>query len=215
MKKQILPRVLSGLFAVLGLTAAALGIWLGLGSVDAAPVLLREPEAVPERVEQMLELVSAGDYNGAGKLMQGQPDFGADREAADEAGRILWDAFVSGFSYRLEGECYATDSGVAQDVVITRLEPDSVTAGLRDRIRSVLEKRLETAEDVSEVYDENNNFREEVVAEALLEALKEAIREDASYTGVTVTVTLVWRDGSWWIVPEEGLIRAITGGIVS
>lgn len=215
MKKQILPRVLSGLFAVLGLTAAALGIWLGLGSVDAAPVLLRQPEAVPERVEQMLELVSAGDYNGAGKLMQGQPDFGADREAADEAGRILWDAFVSGFSYRLEGECYATDSGVAQDVVITRLEPDSVTAGLRDRIRSVLEKRLETAEDVSEVYDENNNFREEVVAEALLEALKEAIREDASYTGVTVTVTLVWRDGSWWIVPEEGLIRAITGGIVS
>lgn len=215
MKKQILIRVLSGLFAVLGLTAAALGIWLGLGSVDAAPVLLREPEAVPERVEQMLELVSAGDYNGAGKLMQGQPDFGADREAADEAGRILWDAFVSGFSYRLEGECYATDSGVAQDVVITRLEPDSVTAGLRDRIRSVLEKRLETAEDVSEVYDENNNFREEVVAEALLEALKEAIREDASYTGVTVTVTLVWRDGSWWIVPEEGLIRAITGGIVS
>ena len=215
MKKQILIRVLSGLFAVLGLTAAALGIWLGLNSVDAAPVLLREPEAVPERVEQMLELVSAGDYNGAGKLMQGQPDFGADREAADEAGRILWDAFVSGFSYRLEGECYATDSGVAQDVVITRLEPDSVTAGLRDRIRSVLEKRLETAEDVSEVYDENNNFREEVVAEALLEALKEAIREDASYTGVTVTVTLVWRDGSWWIVPEEGLIRAITGGIVS
>ena len=215
MKKQILIRVLSGLFAVLGLTAAALGIWLGLGSVDAAPVLLREPEAVPERVEQMLELVSAGDYNGAGKLMQGQPDFGADREAADEAGRILWDAFVSGFSYRLEGECYATDSGVAQDVVITRLEPDSVTAGLRDRIRSVLEKRLETAEDVSEVYDENNNFREEVVAEALLEALKEAIREDASYTGVTVTVTLVWRDGSWWIVPDEGLIRAITGGIVS
>lgn len=215
MKKQILIRVLSGLFAVLGLTAAALGIWLGLGSVDAAPVLLREPEAVPERVEQMLELVSAGDYNGAGKLMQGQPDFGADREAADETGRILWDAFVSGFSYRLEGECYATDSGVAQDVVITRLEPDSVTAGLRDRIRSVLEKRLETAEDVSEVYDENNNFREEVVAEALLEALKEAIREDASYTSVTVTVTLVWRDGSWWIVPEEGLIRAITGGIVS
>ena len=215
MIKQILIRVLSGLFAVLGLTAAALAIWLCLGSVDAAPVLLREPEAVPERVEQMLELVSAGDYNGAGKLMQGQPDFGADREAADEAGRILWDAFVSGFSYRLEGECYATDSGVAQDVVITRLEPDSVTAGLRDRIRSVLEKRLETAEDVSEVYDENNNFREEVVAEALLEALKEAIREDASYTGVTVTVTLVWRDGSWWIVPEEGLIRAITGGIVS
>ena len=214
MKLRInMRQLLAVLLALLGIGAAVAGIGLAFGSLNKEPVMLSQPAGASENVSRMLELVSRGDYDGAGLLMQGQPSFGTDREASDEAGRILWDAFVSGFSYRLEGECYATNSGIAQDVSLTVLELDSVTASLRQRTELLLEQRLQTAEDMSEVYDGQNNFREDVVMAAYLQAMEDALLEDASYKNLKVTVGLVWRDGQWWIVPDAALLTALSGGL--
>lgn len=213
--RRFVSRFLPAVFAVLGLCAAAAGVVLSLTSIHAEPVLLDKPEAARELVESMLDKVCAGDYEGAGALMIGQPSLGADRDAADEAGAVLWNAFTSSISYELTGECYATDSGVAQDVRVTALVLDSVTGSLRERTQALLQQRLEEAEDVSEIYDEDNNFREDVVMDALLEAMETAIREDAVYETVQIRISLTCQDGRWWVVPDSALLEAISGGILN
>lgn len=214
-RNETVSRILFICLALLALCTAAAGIWLSLASLQAEPVLLKSPEDAPEQVSRMLDMVCDGDFEGAAALMQGSPSLGAEGSASDEAGALLWDAYVNSLSYELDGACYATDSGVAQDVQFTALVLDSVTDTLRQRTQSLLQQRLEEAEDVSQIYDENNNFREDVVMAALMEALETALREDAVSQTRHITVNLIFADGKWQIVPDAALLEAISGGILS
>lgn len=213
-KYKLFSHIFAIVLAILGALAAVAGITIGLTCTEADPVLLNQPEAAREQVAAMMDLFCAGDYEAAGELMMGTPSFGTDRSAADEAGVVLWNAFVDSLSYELEGECYANDSGVAQDVVITFLVFDSVTVGLRERTQVLLQKYLDEADDVSEIYDTENNFREDVVMAALLEAMGDAIVEDAEYTTVRIAVELQYIDGQWWVIPNGELLTAISGGML-
>lgn len=212
--KKILSGILAAIFALLGIATTAMGIYVSFQSIGASPVLLETPEAAIQQIGLMLDKVQRGDYNGAGAMMQGSPDLGVDREASDEVGVLIWEAFVDSFTYEIVGECYATDSGVAQDLRITCLEISSVTASLRERSRSKLEELLASAEDISDVYDENNNYREDVVMAVLYEAAQDALAQDAQTVTYEVTVNLVHDEDRWWIIPDDALLKAISGGIL-
>ena len=212
--KKILSGILAAIFALLGIATTAMGIYVSFQSIGASPVLLETPEAAIQQIGLMLDKVQQGDYNGAGAMMQGSPDLGVDREASDEVGVLIWEAFVDSFTYEIVGECYATDSGVAQDLRITCLEISSVTASLRERSQSKLEELLASAEDISDVYDENNNYREDVVMAVLYEAAQDALAQDAQTVTYEVTVNLVHDEDRWWIIPDDALLKAISGGIL-
>ena len=211
---KVLCSVFAVLLALVGIATAAFGIHLSFRSIGAAPVLVEQPEAVLTQLSAMMDAVCAGDFTTAGNLMQGTPNLGVDRAASEEVGVLVWDAFVDSFSYEVVGQCYATDSGVAQDIRITCMELDSVTAVLRERSQRLLEQRVEEAEKQSDIYDENNNYREDVVMEVLYDATKEALEQDAKTVTFEVTVNLVHNNGQWWIVPEDALLTAISGGIL-
>lgn len=207
-------KLFSGFFGLLGACAAAAGIYLAFSSMHASPVLLTPPEAAREQVEIVLDAVCAGDYAAAGREMYGTPDLGVDRDAADEVGILIWNAFVDSLSYELEGDCYATDSGVAQDVTITCLDIDSVTANLRERSQTLLEQRVANAEDTAEVYAEGGEYREDVVMAVLYEAAQQALEEDAAAETVQLQLNLVYSGEQWWVLPETGLLNVISGGLV-
>jgi len=213
--KKFAARYLPAVLACVGLFTAAAGIVLSLVSIHAEPVMLKRPEAARGQVISMLDRVCEGDFDGAGALMQGSPALGAEGSDPDAVGALLWNAYVNSLSYELSGECYATNSGVAQDVRVTALVLDSVTGTLRQRTQELLQQRLEEAEDVSQIYDESNNFREDLVMEALTEAMKAAIKEDAAYETLQITVNLVCIQGQWWIVPDGTLLGAISGGLLN
>ncbi len=203
----------SGLFAVLGTALAALTLWTALGSLEASPVLLRTPSEAVNTANAMLTAVCEGDYAAAGEMMYGSPDLGASRDAADEVGVLVWNAFVESLDYQLVSSCYATDSGVAIDVTLTGLDLDSVTAKLGERSKALLELRVAEAEDVSEIYDENNDYREEFVLDVLADAAREALEQDARHRQWDFTLNLVHQNGRWCIMPEQPVIHAISGGI--
>ena len=211
---KIFAAVLSAIFGLAGVAAAAAGIYISFQSIHATPVLLEAPEAAEMQIQQMLEKISEDDFNGAGSMMQGMPNLGVDREASSEVGVLIWNAFVDSFTYEITSECYATDSGVAQNIRITCLEIGSVTATLRERSQIKLEQRVAEAENTSDVYDEENNYREDVVMAVLYEAAQDALNEDAKTMTFEITVNLVHSDGQWWIIPEDALLEAISGGIL-
>lgn len=205
----------SVLFGLLGLFAAGAGIFLALTNRDAGPVLVEQPQAARDRVQTMLDALCEGDWNTVSSSLYGTPDLGLDRDAADPVGQLFRQAVEDSYTYELAEDFHATDSGVSLNVVITALDLDCVTVNLRDRAQAKLEQRIREADDPDEVYDENNEFREEFVMGALYDAALEALEQDAQTISWEITLNLIYQNDRWWIMPEQTLLEAISGGILS
>lgn len=211
----MIHRTLSYLFAVLAALAAVAGIYCSISSMDAEPVMVKEPSAARERVVALMDAVCAGDYKTVSDQLYGTPDLGLDREAADAVGVLLWNALEDSRSYAIVSDCYATNTGVAWDIRLTCLDLSSVTANLRERSQALLEQRVKEAVDISEIYNENNEYREEFVMDVLYDAAVDALAEDADQTTYSFTLNLVYADGEWWVTPDAPLLQAISGGILN
>ena len=202
------------LLAVIGLGAAAAAVFLSMNFVDAKPMLLTPPDVARSKVIMLMNAVAEGNYEEASQAIYGTPDLGVDREAGDEVGIMIWDAFEGSVTYELVGDCYTTDQGLAQKVSVTCLDVTSVTANLKERSQTLLEQRVATAEDMSAIYDDNNDYREEFVMDVLHDAVRAALEEDAKMMTAELTVKLSYQDGKWWVVADEALYNAISGGIL-
>ena len=209
-----ISKFFAAIFGAVGLFVAAMCIFLSVRFLNAGPIILDQPEAAAQQVDLLMDAVSHKDFAAASALIYGNPDFGVDREPEEEVGKLIWDAFLSSMTYRLDGELYATDSGVAQNIVITALDISSVTANLKARSTALLEKRVAEADDPHEVYDENNEYRESFVMQVLYDAAKDALKEDAVTVDRNVTVNMIWEDGLWMIIADSQLLSAISGGIL-
>lgn len=210
-----ISKFFAGLFGLLGVLIAGGTVLLCLQSLDREPVLLKTPAAATSRVEALFQAVCSDDYAAASALMYGTPELGGTGEEEDGVSGLIWDAFVDSIGYTLEGDCYATGSGLAQKVNMSYLDISSVTAGLQERCRELLLQRISEAEEMSEIYDENNEYRQDVVDAIVTEATKAALAEDARYVETQLTLELVHSQGQWWILADNALMQAISGGMVS
>ncbi len=210
--QSIVIWVLSAALLLVGISACALAIHISLRYPTEKPILLEQPEVAVAQVTEMMEAVCQGDYDKASTYLLGKPSLGAAEKPENPIGAMLWDAFLDSTEFELTGACYATDVGLAQNVSFTYLDTDSVTANLRQRAQELLNQRVAEAEDVAEIYDENNEYREELVMEALQEALQAALVEDARTVTVTLTVNLKHQNGQWWVVVDNALLDAFSGG---
>lgn len=211
---MILKKILGVILVLVGLIAAASGIFLSFAAMNTEPVLVAEPVEATQKVAELMDAVVSCDYEKASSLIYGNPALGLDREPADQVGVLLWNAFAASQSYELKGGCTAANSGLAQQIVFTYLDMNSVTANLGDRSQELLMERIEAAENINEIYDSNNEYREDVVMEVLEDAVAEALEKDAQNVSVELTVNLVFRDGQWWIVADNALLNAISGGVL-
>ena len=210
----MIKKLLSVIFIIVGLAAAAAAVYLGMSYKDADPVLLAPPEDAKLQVIGMMDAVCEGDFAAASTYMQGQPDLGVDREATDPVGVLIWNALCDSMSYELVGDCYGTEEGLAQDLTVSYMDITSVTAVLKDRAQAMLEKRVDEAEDLDEVYDENLQYREDFVMSVLYDAAEVALAEDAVTTSMDLTVNMVYQNETWWIIADRNLLDAISCGIL-
>ena len=209
-----MKKLLAVILMLIGLGLAGVTVYLGITNRNSEPVLLTPPDEPRGKVVAMMDAVCANDYKTATGFIYGTPDLGISREAADPVGVMIWEAFESSVSYELVGECYPTEQGLAQNVVLTCLDITSITDSLRTRSQQLLEQRVAEAEDVSEIYNENNEYREDFVMAVLYDAAKDAVREDARTMTVELTVNLRYQDDNWWIIADEALLDAISGGVL-
>lgn len=207
-----ISKFFAAVFAVFAVAAAAAVIVVCVYALNSTPVLLQASDEALQTVDVLMDAVAEGNYNKAGTIMYGMPDLGV-HEASDEVGQMVWDSFVGSISYELVGGFHATDSGLAQNVKITSLDMKTVAGKLGTYAEELLTQRVEEAEDMSQVYDENNEYREDFVMSVLLDAAKKALEQDAVYHEQEITLNLVFKQGQWWIMPEQPLLSAISGGI--
>jgi hypothetical protein len=210
----MIKKLLSVVFAIVGILAAAAAVNLGLSNRNADPVLLEPPLEAKHQVIGLMDAVCQGDFSAASTYLQGQPSLGVDREATDKVGVLIWDAFCDSMSYELVGECYVTEDGLAQGAKLTCLDITSVTATLKERSQVLLEQRVEEAEDLDDVYDEKFQYREDFVMNVLYDAAVAALKEDAKTMTTELTLKLSYQGDQWLIIGDKDLLDAISGGIL-
>ena len=209
-----MKKILAVILGLVAVCTAAATIYLSVQVMNSKPVLLTPPDVARSKVIMVMNAICDGDYNEASRSIYGTPSLGADRAPANEVGAMIWNAFQDSISYELVGECYTTDQGLAQNVRITCLDITSVTDQLRDRSQAMLEQRVAEAENVSDIYDENNEYREEFVMEVLFDAAEDSLAENTRELTVELTINLSYQDGNWWVIADEALLDAISGGIL-
>ena len=213
-RSNMIKKILSVIFVLIGIVAAVVAVNMGLTNRNADPVLLATPEAASQQVTGLMEAVCSGDFATASTYLQGQPGLGVDREATDEVGILIWEAFCDSMSYELVGECYATEAGLSQNVTLTCMDVTTVTAVLKERSQALLEQRVDEAEDLEDVYDENLQYREDFVMDVLYDAAVMALEKDAKTMTTELTLNLSYQNEQWWIAADRELLDAISGGIL-
>ncbi len=208
-----IAKFFAGIFAALGTVLMVGAIGISLMSLDAPARVGEVPEAVTDLSQALMDAVSGGDFASAGALMYGQPDLGAGQGSADPVETMLWEAFTDSIRYEFTGSCYVTETGFARDASITTLDITAAADAIAEQARALLTQRVETAQEMEELYDEENNFREELIQEVLLEGARQALRENGQTVTTQVTLHFLYRDGQWWALPDQALLKAISGGV--
>lgn len=211
--KRIITKLFAAIFALAAFLTAAGAVYLCAEGLDRPPVLLAPAADARNTAAAFLDAICAGDYETAQSHLLGTPELGADRPSDTEFGGIVWDAFVESMSYTLQGESFISDTGIAQEVTLHFLDIDATTAGLRVRAEALLAALQRNAEDVSELYAPDGGYREDVVMEVVKTAVGQVLTEDAAMTTVSLTLELTCINGTWWVLPDEGLLQAISGGL--
>ena len=200
------------IFGALAAVLAVAALLICLTQRNAVPRLFGKTEGAEKCARAMMECISRGDYAGASAYLYGTPSLGTDAQRETPAAALIWDAFVSSLECQSQGSCYATDAGVAMDFTVSGLDIPSLTQELKQRAFAVLEARVEAAEDMSQVYDSNQQYREDFAQSVLEEAAREAVAAVGPVENA-VTVQLVYEGNQWWVVPDGALMTAISGGI--
>ena len=209
-----IAKIIGLIFVLAGILVSVFTLEVTKNNLDSIPILLAPVEEAEAQAQALMDAVAKGDYQSAGELILGNPKLGVDRDPADIAGIMIWEKFVESYSYEMLGDSFATDTGIAQNVKVNFLDISSVTKNLRERSQSLLEARVAEADDVSEIYNENNDYKEDFIMNVLEDAVKDALKEDAAMTSAEFTINLVYRDGNWVVVSDSALMAAISGNVV-
>lgn len=204
-------KFVSCIFAVLGTVLLVFSIGLCLLSLDAPVRMAAVPEGAQVCAETFREAVNRGDLAAASGLIYGQPDLGVEAQPATQQGALVWEAYTGSLAGEFAGDFYADQSGLARKLQLTALDVSALMENLAQYAQDSLTAKINAAEALTEIYDENNNYRESLVEQVLQEALQRAMNQDMATVTREVTIKLIYRDGNWWIQPDQALLQALSG----
>ncbi len=208
-----IARFFAGLFAAMGMALMVVSVGLCFIVRNAQPRIEEMPAEAEQCSVQLMDAIAAGDLTAASRLLYGQPDLGADRAPESSMGIMIWDAYKNSLSYEFQGDCYMEGAVILRDVKLTALDIPSVTEHYQTRVHDLMTQRLSAATELTQIYNDKNEFREELVSAVLYDALVQALREDAKTITWDVRLKLIRKDGSWWAVPDAALRKAISGNM--
>lgn len=206
-------RVIAGIFAAVGLVLMLGTVGISLYGLNHPTLAVEIPQEAADCSEQLAQALSQGELEAAARMLYGQPELGLGSTPSEPTAARFWDAFRESMSCQLSGECYVLDGGFAQDAVITALDVEAMTRDFQTRSHDLMNQRVEAATEMAELYDENNNFRQDLIDQVLEQACQEALDQAQTTRTWNSTWRLVCREDQWWVIPDEELLSAFSAGL--
>lgn len=208
-----IAKFFAGIFGAVGTLLLVGSIGLCLFSLHAPVRVAELPEGAAVCSETFSQAISRKDFSAAQGCIYGQPELGLTEQPEDQLAAMVWELLQLNLDLSWQGECYLKDGVLCRDAAVRYFDAESVTQNLQIRAHALLTQRVEEATDMEQLYDENGEFRKELVDQVLKAALTQACLEDVQAVTADVTVQLVNRDGQWWLIPDSALLTALSGGL--
>ena len=203
-------RTIAATLFLLGFLMAVLTLCTVRYAMSAEPEILESPTAAAT-ASQFLDAVCRGNDDTASALLYGTPGFGTAPDNASPAAKQLWQAYRGSLEYSFAGECYATNSGVAVDVTLHCLDIPALLDSLENRVQTLLEQKMDSAKGSDLLFDEDGNLKTEEAEDILSDALLLALGRQMPLQAQAVTLSLVFEQGSWWVLPEADALSILSG----
>lgn len=198
---------------LLGIAAAALTTLYALTNLNAPPKILQAPQSADACTETLMQQLCQGEFDALGQYLYGSPELGLGQEPEDAVGKLLWDAWLESLSYEFDGQCYATENGLARDMRFSCLDVSAVFDSLGPIAQEIFSARLDSTEDQDLVYDAQNGYREDFIQSVIEEAVQRALAENAALQETSVSVQLAYDRGRWLVVADTNFLNTVFGGI--
>lgn len=189
--------------------AVVLGIRVGFFRETFIPAETRRQTAISESravVDAFFQAVSAGEFGTAEELSENF-ELSCDLYTG-ELGALAG----SVFSYEILSSETVRDEGVVNTVSVTWLNAAELMDGVAEEAQLILNGELEAAANSSEIYDEDLNFREDVLDSVFYQILAERMENNEAYIH-TDTISVKTTDGTFVkVILSEELFNILTNG---
>ena len=193
--------IITALAALLCLLASSVG------------TLIARPQGDPQQtITGFFDAMSAGDYDTAYTYLDGYTGLGLENVPADSVSAAVYEALRESYEYELFGGCSVDKLKASQQVQFSYLDLKAIQADVQALTVVKLEE-IVMARPSSEIYDENKNYLPGITMEAYSAAVNEVLKSaDKYYATDTLQLQLEYKNGSWLIVPDNDLLKAVIGG---
>lgn len=176
--------------------------------------LLVDTQAMEQSAEDLFAAIRTGDLSQVSGCLAGSPELGDGVVQDNGAQGQLYTAFLDSLTWEQTGVCRADREKVALDGRVRCLDLSAVLEKLNTIAPALLEERGALAEDESEIYDDEHNYREDFLSGVLADGTAQALKESDAMLEMDITLTFLRTDDGWKIELSDGLV-SILGGCIS
>lgn len=200
------------ILALLALLTAVIGLSLCLSAPGKEAALLSAEGDPDAEAAAFLNTLCSGDYAAASACVLG--GLPAENAPTEEDAAKLYAAVRESWAWESAGETIVSGTNAVKNIRFSYLDVNSLTAGMNADVNTLLAQYVEAAGKASEVYNDDNSYREEVVLRAWNEALDARIAEAADHiVTVPMELELTYADSAWQVIGSDTLLRAMAGGL--
>ena len=171
---------------------------LVIGTGLSGKVWITGPEEIPDAVDAIMDSIQAGDWAALEEMDLGNPELAPNVGVQGSAERMIWDAYRNSLQWSCEEPFRIHGSLITQKVSITCMDIPSIT----DAISTMLSSADSTGFDAAT----QTEFLHTVAAHVLESELPMIRRE--------ITLTFQRNQGHWMLVPNNALLKLLSGFIV-
>lgn len=204
-------KIFSRILTTLGLLLVVFTGALAFSARNHPVTLLSEPREAEETVQELVDALNQSDLSQVSLVLYGQPVLEDQPDFGNPFLTTVWERYLDSLICRVEGDCVASDSGLSQSIIMDALDIQGALPQVERRYHELLPLRSES-EAAETVYNDDGSYREEFVLAVLDEAAREVLSQNCDTLSRCVTLTLVYREGRWWVLPQDGLMDILAGG---
>jgi len=165
-------------------------------------------------ITEFFNAVHDRDFETADKLLGNCTLVNTDMKQQSEVSQKLFDALCSSISVSLVGDCRIDGLNASQNVRVTFFDISSSAPQLNTIVKEQIDIMLAEVDVASELYDENNEYRQDVVMSVFDKAVAIMLENaDDYYITKEFTIELFHDESGWNIKPSDELLACMTGGM--
>ena len=213
---KIIRYCLGTLFLLLAIGTAVATAYVCRYADTAKPVVEDYGPGSPTDVLQsFFTCLETKDWEGAYSYLSNYSTLGLENEPDDAVSAMFWKVQQDAWHFQIADGYEMNGQNLTKRAVVTSVDLSPLVPQIHAQVQETLEKAVEDARLESDVYDDDGNYREELVYAALEDAVRDAVQDVSPYTYTReLTMRMSYLDGRWLVAADNELLTALTGGAV-